>query len=574
METTIDLEKESLELKTFVSQFETIKFVGEMSALMSSSSVNFEAKKGLSSPLRQLYYLAALNLTSKEVPEENLNQQFSDDDLEYMKKKLQIIENGYDQFFYPEKESNLTEEEWIEKRRVAMPTFLSYFNQGPLNYEEQIIERIIDYFKPFDDVIRDFFKVSVADFIEIYNFIDDLNTQFMNNLARKEEKEESWEQFAKRMEDENKLPYEWNTELPQHTKNFFSFIYDKGRILRFTKDELVNKFGEEKILSLLFHLSIEKKETSFLYYTEPNILHNKPIFKVGEDQYQSIEIKQIIHAIYNLLFNFCISLPDKGEKLYRVRGKALENKIERVFQKFFKNKAYVYKEYFTQDGKGQDLLFLKDGLALIVEAKASKRDEPYRDPIQAYPKILSNFKETISKGYDQTFRVKEKFLDYETLKLYKDQDLKKHIIDIRTKNYHHVFSIVVTLERFGQIQNDLSELLDIFEDDQYPWSLCIDDLEVFLLSLSKLKLNKMDLIKYLKLREQLHGKLFCGDELELCGFFLNGKLNNDILKSTEVLKTVHQMAFIFDDLYDTGLGFDFEKNLSIKTSGNSIKFPG
>lgn len=64
--------------------------------------------------------------------------------------------------------------------------------------------------------------------------------------------------------------------------------------------------------------------------------------------------------------------------------------------------------------------------------------------------------------------------------------MKNHTIDIKTKNYHKAVSIVVTLERFGQIQTDLSTILKIYGKDDYPWSICIDDLEIFLLQMEKL----------------------------------------------------------------------------------------
>ncbi|MBK8344472.1 MAG: hypothetical protein IPL12_14875 [Bacteroidetes bacterium] len=120
------------------------------------------------------------------------------------------------------------------------------------------------------------------------------------------------------------------------------------------------------------------------------------------------------------------------EKFYAVRGKKLEDKIERVIQRFFKGKAFVHKGFFTQEKHEQDLLFICDGLALIVEAKASKRDEPWREPDLAYPLIVYNFEETIQKVMiKHQSEIKE--LMVKCFKIYKDQELKNHVIDIRTK---------------------------------------------------------------------------------------------------------------------------------------------
>lgn len=95
-----------------------------------------------------------------------------------MKRLLNEIENGYEQFFLP-KPDEVIDEEWKMKRRIAMPSFLSYFNQGLLNYEEQIIERAEEYFSPFNEAIQNQFGLEVKDFIDICNFIDKVPNNFL-----------------------------------------------------------------------------------------------------------------------------------------------------------------------------------------------------------------------------------------------------------------------------------------------------------------------------------------------------------------------------------------------------------
>ncbi|MGB1318991.1 MAG: hypothetical protein ACPG5W_12315, partial [Flavobacteriales bacterium] len=276
-----------------------------------------------------------------------------------------------------------------------------------------------------------------------------------------------------------------------------------------------------------------------------------------------------------LLMEFCVSQERLNEKFYKRRGLCLEEKIEEVFQSYFDGKAQVFKGFYTQEKHEQDLLIIIDGLALIIEAKASNRDEPRRDPDKAYQVILRNFDKTIQKGYDQAYRVKEKFLYDEKLRLYEDQRLSKHIIDLNTSKYYHAFSIVVTQERFGQIQTDMSELLEIWDDDGYPWSICIDDLEVFLLYLKKKNKKKSFLTLFLNVRQKLHGKLITADELEVCGGFLNGKINLKLANSDTVLPLTPDLAGVFDDVYQKStLDFTKEKNVELKTSGKVIPLGG
>ena len=483
----IDLSQKSNELKDFVSQFETIRFLGSISSLIQFIRFDSPIKslQGLSSPQRQLLYLAALNVSSMIDNKKPLKERCSGEEFEHMKKLLNEIETGYVQFFLP-KQKDVVDKEWKIKRKVAMPTFLSYFNQGNLNYEEQTIERIEEYFKPFDTEIHNHFGLAVADFIEIYNYIDKIPNDFLNEKINKNLGQDIWKRFCDEMQTKRKRPDEWQEHFPQHLKDLFGWVGDNGKMQCFSRQFAINKFGEFKTNAFLKTFTCKREQSDFLYYTDKNTLHSKPIFSINHDEFQLIETHQIIQSVYNTLFDFCISQTALRENFYAVRGKKLEQKIEKVFQRFFKNKAFVHKGYFTQEKHEQDLLFLYEGLALIVEAKASKRDEPRREPERAYDLIVSNFKETIQKGYDQAYRVKSKFLSKETLKIFRDEALKNHTIDIKTKNYHKAVSIVVTLERFGQIQTDLSTMLKIYGKDDYPWSICIDDLEIFLLQMEKL----------------------------------------------------------------------------------------
>jgi hypothetical protein len=230
----IDLAQKSKELKDFVSQFETTMFLGDISSLM--QFIRFDSPtnslKGLSSPQRQLLYLAALNVTSAIDDTKATKAQYSDEDFEHIKVLLNEIEVGYEQFFYP-KPDDLIDEDWKMKRMVVMPTFLSYFNQGLLNYEEQIIERIEEYFKSFEKEINNYFNLSVSD------FIDQVPNNFLNEKINKKEDQQTWEEFGNEMQSKNIPPWEWQPHLPEHFQNLFDWMYDKGKMQRYSKQSLI-----------------------------------------------------------------------------------------------------------------------------------------------------------------------------------------------------------------------------------------------------------------------------------------------------------------------------------------------
>jgi len=277
-----DLEKKSIELKNLISQYEASVFLGDLSMMLNFISIENpnEQLKALSSPLRQIFYLAGLNLTSKINTSKPLTKHFTNEEWQQITKLLSEIEIGYLHHFYP-KESQELSEDLKKKIMVAMPTFLGYFNLGPLNYEEQVIERVSTYFQPFNNQIKAALGIGVQDFIDIYNFIDSLPNKFFDEKFNKHKGERPWKEFATEMIEKNVHPENWIDYMPQGYKNILEFLPDPGVTNRFSGEQLSNQFGKEKASAFLKVLTCERKETSFLYYTESNILFTKPIFKIA-----------------------------------------------------------------------------------------------------------------------------------------------------------------------------------------------------------------------------------------------------------------------------------------------------
>lgn len=563
----VNLEGKSKELKEFVSKYDTNIFLGDIRSLMDfiPRDPPIASLQSLTSPQRQLYYLAGLHITSSKKSDDEIIPQYSEDDWNHIVRLLNEIEVGYDQILIPQNLKNLEEE--IEKRRVAVPTFLSFFNQGALNYQEQIIERIETEFSPFNDKIKQKFGFEVIDFLLFYNIIHEIIHNKLKSIFHPKKGQQSWEEFVDEMMDKRIMPPDWNNYLPEHIKNSFEFMYDKGKICRIEKKELFKDFTNKQI-DIFFELfSIERKETNFLYFSEKNPLHQYPIFKTESNEYQVFETKQILYAIYDLLNEYCKNETKIRDRYLKNQKELIELKVIEVFKSLLKGNYELYHNYYVDDNE-QDILILYKGIAVIIEVKAYKKREPLRNPNRAFPRIKDDFKREIGYGYDQAFRVKEKIIDNKNFEI-KDKN-KKVIGSVRGKKYYQAFCMIITLERYGQIQIDLSTLLDIFEDDKYPYSLCVDDLEVFFLALTKKGKSFKDFIQFLYMRQFLHGHIFSNDELQICGAFLDKKITLKTCRSKSPILTTPDMDMIFDKLYEKGLGFKNEINHDKKKSGKYI----
>lgn len=567
----MSLETKSQELKNIIATYNSDWLLGDLSSLMHAGKERAGDQLGkLSSPMRQLYYLAGLNVSSDAG--NGLDVMFSHEKWNLIVTLLNEIEAEYDKLFIPTKPEDITEE-WKRVRRVAVPSFLSYFNQGPLNYEEQVVNWIKYLFPPLDNIIESATGLKTEDFIQFYDNLDRLRQKnFQAHSTRKDLLRPNWDKYTKiKMGVADEVP-DFIKEMGERDRHLFTYMSDHGIIDRFYPDEIASEsLPIEKIKVILEYFVIKRKQTDFLYYTATrpgNPLFEKPILDIGDGMYQVFEVKQVIHAINNLLEQVCTTTEENTTKYVEKKGRFLEDRIAELFSNFFKSDLKIYRSYYV-DGCEQDILILWKKYAFVIETKGYALREPFRNPEKAFVRIKDDFNSCIGYGYKQTRRVENKFIDGSPLKI-TDKD-GKLIEEIDTTQYEHDFSIIVNLQSFGQIQCDLSALINLENDDDvYPWAVKLDDLEIFLLTMIAQKKTPQDFVDFLLLRETLHGKLICSDELEICGGFLVGKLKQKQVDKAEVIGTTPDLGDIFDKQYQKTMGFKNERNLYEKQSGRYI----
>ena len=567
----MSLESKSQELKNLVSTYDTQWLLGDLSFLIRTGKERAEDLLGdLSSPMRQLYYIAGLNISSEIVNE--LDIRYTPEKWNRIVELLNDIENEYDKLFFPNTPEEMTDE-WRQVRQVAMHSFLTYFNQGPLNYEEQVPNWTRDLFLPLNNVIEISTGLKTEDFIQFYENIDQLNQRnFQAHSTNKDLLRPNWKDYTKIVMGVVDEAPDFIKEMGKQNEYLYSFMADHGMMDRFYPEEIVSdKLPIEKVKIILGLLSINRSKTNFLYYTETkpgNPLYEKPIVDIGAGMFQVFEVKQVIHAVENLLEQVCTSTKENRTRYVELKGKLLENRIAELFSNFFKTDFKLFQGYYVE-GNEQDILFLWKNYAFIIEAKGYNLREPFRNPEKAFVRIKDDFNSCIGYGYTQTRRIEKKFIDGVPLRI---TDKNGNLIEeIDTLKYKEDFSIVVNLKTFGHIQADFSTLIKLEnEDDLFPWAVKLDDLEIFLLTLIAKKKKPMDFINFLLMRETLHGKLICSDELEVCGSYLTGKLNQKVIDRHEKIMMTPDSGNIFDQQYFKTMGFKNEKYLYEKQSGKFI----
>lgn len=567
------LENLSKELKEYLRQYDTACMLGHLSQLSSSiaNGMSGDVLNKLSSPQRQMYYMAGLLLSAE--PNDELKYNFSEEEWKEIVSKINAIEIEYFKLFLPQV-GEAIDEEWKRKRRVAMPSFLSYFNLGPLNYEEQTICWIRDLYTQMDTIIESSIGLTTEDFLIFY---DNMDTWCQNNFQMYMQLSNTpvrpnWKDYARIVCGTIDEAPEKIRAIGKEREPMYSFMADYGMKNRFRPNDIVtDDLPIEKVNAILQLLSCERKDRDFIFYTASNPgnpLFDTPIVDIGNGMYQVYEEKQVLHAIDRLLESVCCNTEANKSKYIKKKGDLLEDKIEELFKKFFKGRATIYRGYYV-DGCEQDILVLYRDMALVVESKAYTMHEPFRDPERAYVRIKRDFDSSIGYANRQLWRVEQKFVEQQPLVL-TDKDGNEITTIDTTKYIDGDYYVIVNQKSYGQLQSDLSVLLELEEGAHYPWAIRYDDLEVFLLTLMRRKKDWIYLKQFLINREYLHGRVFCSDELEICGGYLTGDLTEDMMQGEDTITCTPSLANVFDDQYRKGMGFKDEKNWKHKKSGDTL----
>lgn len=566
----MNLEELSKELKERISVYDTGWLLGNLSGLMHAggNKTANDQLGTLSSPQRQIYYLGGLLMSSD--PKNGSDNNYDPDEWKEIVKSLNKIEQAYATMFFP-KEDEIVDEQWTRVRHVAMPSFLDYFNQGPLNFEEQIINWVKDLYTPLNEIIIRETGLTTKDFLLFYQNIDALHQSNFRGVGSKGKPRANWKDYAK-VHLVNTAPEPLRSMMGDRMAEMepsMYFMADHGIINRFYAPELVSAdLPIEKVEAVLNMLSVDRIQSDFLYYTamKPgNPLYERPIVNLGNSMYQVFEVKQVIHAIEDLLEKACTKSKPNTTSFVAKKGNLLEDRIEELFKKLLKQDFKIYRGYYV-DKCEQDLLILWKDYAFIIEAKGYNLREPLRDPNKAFVRIKDDFNGCIGYGYDQCRRVESKFEAGQPIEICDHTGKVLETLDtILFEN--NAFSIIVNLETFGQVQTDLSTLLEVPDETSYPWAVKLDDLETFILTLLARGKGPKEFLEFLQMREFLHGRLICNDELQICGGFLSGAINWKLIDKQGIVATIPDLGDIFDEQYRKGIGFRDEKYLSEKKSG-------
>ncbi len=508
----MDIEKEIDELQQLVSNYDTESFAGFFAYFIKKRPDSFAEidLNKFESKLKDFLYLIALNAFSEKKCAERFQIPF--DGLGLLADKLNEIKD----FNRVKKATDYTTESVIHEL-----AFRNHFDNGVLSYVEQDLERLKNVFAPFEDRIAQDFGFDVGFLIDVckeIELISIIRSKYLTEFSFTRE----FFDFNDRVKNKGMPFSESFGLLPEDIQEaFHSFHAKPYASLMFTAEDLYHVLDKEKVDKFLLLFSCEAvPDVKARYYSAESPFELTPILKLSDGNYLSLYGKQIPVSIYKRLFIEFGKDEKFKSKLLKHRENSLERKVVELFKYFFPpNYTFFYENYFIDKNFEQDLLIIYKGTAIIIETKASKLREPFRNIEKAITRLKDDFKNSIQYGFEQCLRVEDYFLDDIPFDI---KDEKGNILyTVNPKKIHSVFSIVVTLERFGSLQTDLGLMLNKEDDEDYPWSVYIDDLEVFLLALKQnIRGSISRFLNFLKLRREMHGRMYAIDELDICATYL------------------------------------------------------
>ncbi|MBX9889181.1 MAG: hypothetical protein K2Y30_14735 [Flavobacteriaceae bacterium] len=512
----MDIENKINKLQELVSKYDTESFAGFFAFFMKNHpdpAAEIDLNK-FKSKLKDFLYLIALNAFSEKRGTEKF--EFSQIELGILADKLNDIK-GYNN---TKKISDYTKESGIHEMAIR-----NHFDNGVLSYVEQDLEKLRRIFTPFEDkIVKDFgldinFLIEICKEIELISMIRRKHTiKFMHTTEFME--------FNERVQTEKMGFSEAFDLLPDDIQQAFYVFNSKTYThLMLKAEDLYFSLEATKVDKFLLLFAREPMpDASIRYYTAESPFELTPFLKFPDGNYLSLFGKQLPISIYKLLYSHLFNDQNYNSKLRKHREKNLEHKVTDIFKNFFPQKeTFFYENYFIEKNYEQDILIIFKGTVIIIETKASKLREPFRDTEKAITRLKNDFKHSIQYGFEQCKRVEDYFFDDNNFEI---KDEKGRVLyNINPKKIKNIYSIVVTLERFGSLQTDLSLMLQKDDNIDYPWSIYIDDLEIFLLALKQnIKSPVSQFLNFLNLRREMHGQMYAIDELDVCATYLQSPL--------------------------------------------------
>ena len=520
---------------------------------------------GLSSPLRQTFYLQGLMMCT---PEPDVEQNLTEEEWARVLELLNIITDSY---VASAISSVAAGEVPADRAMVANMAFIQRFMNGRIAVGEQLERVTRGLCSPFDDKLQTEVGISSTDALAIVNWLAE---KLIARWGQIRDSSGAMKKLQKLTLKKFKISESFSPADLHTTPEYVAAESD----IAIMHDGIVHpncilvsdmeaQFGKEKTAAFLHMFALRRGQcegSGFRYFASPkpsNPAELAPLVLLPDDDGQGERICAPLHAmLYNAVYDSFEDVLGKGEaaeKYLKKRGEYLELRANELIASLFPEASHVLNEYYetAQAGNEHDGFILVGRTLIVLEEKASEMKMPSRDLERSYRNLKDQFKSNrgIQHAYNQASNVVCLIEDAaEPVRFYDKSG--RILVEIPPGSLDEIFTICVTLESFGVLATDLTMLLDVSAGKPYPLVVNLFDLENIVDGFQRKGLGGAGFLRYLRQRRETQGRVISDDELHLAGMFLvNGKLSDPPANTVEF---VNNYADLFDDLFYQKHGYD------------------
>lgn len=511
------------DLKTELSKYDTrelleyvsTKFItfGNDAADVSENSDIFN-KTSLSSPQKQYTYLVGLLMSTEysgsETKDESLDVYTGIED------KIQEITNKYIENFFDVRDADGTViKDKVKKYGIALNSFISYFDMDVLRYEEQTESLIKELYMPFNNELINDTGLGVEDYLGFYHYVHE---KFIESLNKPKKAIESVTKFLDSLSlNPSNIEEEYKKLLSGNNGEIAREVHESlDAIFTITKQDILNKFGENKGIKLMNYFALERKERDFQYYNSKNPFAERPLCWVDEHTLFIVHSKFLINAVYGHITEVLEKPSNKYADKYKAKKAEV---VEKLFLKSLKNifseEAIFHTTVCEVRGTNEhDILIEYKNKLIIVEVKASKVREPFFNPEKSFVRIRDHFNSAsgIGGAYSQADILRKFITSSNEITLFEEKNKKFTLSNTQNKD---IIIMVMTLEQFGSIAINTSDLLIKEDGEKYPWVCNLHDLNNINEILKYLGKTVDDFLNYVNWRIEKHASIIASDELDV-----------------------------------------------------------
>ena len=548
-----ELIEKTEELRALVGSASTETVAGTCGAYVLKRSHGGDEDDGLMSPLKQMYFLLGLMLTTSE-PESPTD--FGRHGWERSRELLNSVFESYAWMYFPSEEElpNLSER-WWDARRVAIPAFLHHFNTGILASVEQVAERVRRYVSPFDERLRADTGISASEALAVADWISNSFQTAADELVDVSKAYRTARLASlERAIIQGRGLEEATREAARNEQRMFSneVLPRLQNFLKVRLDALSERFGLA-VANAYWNLFVSKRSdtATFKYLTERNPAEERPLFQVQE----GVALCPLVNALYSAILTAGedrLSASEAKQSFLKRRDKTLEREVEEILRGLFGESAEYYAGVFEAPTlqNEHDLVVRWQDQVFVIEVKSSPPVEPFRDPERAFRRIKRAFRSDtgLQKAFDQGNRIRRQLKSGEAVNLHNSD--RERVTTIEPADLERTRVVCVTRDNFGPLAVYLSLLLKKDEGDPYPWAVNMLDLRTLVDAWEYFGWGADQLIRYLDLRVALHEKVLASDELEIAGFFVrHGGLEPLVNTDADRIQLDSSYSDVFDDIY-------------------------